>query len=100
MAKRKWAFVQEGATSIQGGHYSGPRVGGTFHVHYVTGGDGVKFMRSPYSPHGWKVEKNRTKYESQISESKVQFNVTNEEDLAALDAFVGVERYKGWGQYE
>jgi hypothetical protein len=96
MAKRKWAFVPEGAQiKASGGRYSGPSVGGSFNTYIVHGGDGVVFERTPYADHGWKVEKNKTNYQNQ----KVQYNVTNEEDLAALDKFVGEQRYKGFGKY-
>lgn len=94
--KRKWAFVEEGATKWQGGRYEGTRMGGVFDVYHVTGGDGVKFERSPYATHGWYVEKNNTNYEGK----KVQYNVTNAEDITSLDAFVGVKAYKGWGKHE
>lgn len=95
-SKRKWAFVPDGATILaQGGHYTSVRVGGIFRTYIVDGGDGVRFHRDPYATHGWYVEKNNTSYDGQ----KVRYNVTNEDDLNALDKFVGEERYKGWGNY-
>lgn len=94
--KRKWAFVPEGATiRAQGGHMKSVSVGGIFRTYIVVGGDGVIFYRDAYATHGWFVEKNNTTYTGM----KVRYNVTNEDDLNALDKFVGEERYKGWGKY-
>lgn len=94
--KRKWAFEPNGAEIVsQGGFYRGQRVGGVFKTYIVNGGDGVRFYREPHATHGWFVEKNNTTYTGQ----KVRYNVTNEDDLKALDAFVGEERYLGWGKY-
>lgn len=92
--KRKWAFVPDGATKMRGGEYGGPRVGGVFHVWYVTGGDGVKFRRCPYTTTGWKVQKNRTTYDGK----PVEYEVKNADDVAALNAFVGEPDYRGYGR--
>lgn len=93
---RKWAFVPEGAVAILHGTYTGPRVGGKFVTGQVMGGDGVRFHRTPWSNHGWKVEKNAIDCEGH----KIQYNVNNPEDLAALDAFFGEPAYKGYGNYD
>lgn len=93
--KRKWRFVPEGATKLQGGQYEGPRVGGVFRVWYVTGGDGVKFHRTPYAPRGWKVQKNRTSFGGK----PVEYVVSNPADIEALDAFVGENPYQEFGGY-
>ncbi|MGL9720116.1 hypothetical protein [Symbiopectobacterium sp.] len=90
--QRKWRCVAEGAEKNEGGSYSGPRTG-FFRIWYVTGGDGVKFRRCPYVPSGWKVQKNRTTYD----DKSVEYAVTNADDIAALDSFVGVEPYAGYG---
>jgi hypothetical protein len=90
--QRKWRFVPDGATKKEGGSYSGPRTG-FFRCWYVTGGDGVKFRRCPYVPGGWKVQKNRTTYD----DKPVEYEVKNSEDINALDAFVGVQSYAGYG---
>lgn len=91
--RRKWRFVAEGAVKTEGGGYCGTRVGGLFRVWYVTGGDGVKFRRCPYTPGGWKVQKNRTTYD----DKPVEYAVKNADDIAALNTFVGVEPYAGYG---
>jgi hypothetical protein len=82
--QRKWRFVVEGAEKFQGGTYSGTRTG-EFRTWYVTGGDGVKFRRCPYTDGGWKVQKNRTTYD----DKPVGSIVKNPDDISALDAFVG-----------
>ncbi len=91
--KRKWSFVSEGAEKMKGGQYNGPRTGGIVIVWYVTGGDGVMFRRCPYTPGGWKVQKNRTSYDGK----PIEYVVKNADDIAALDAFVGVAPYAGYG---
>ena len=96
MAKRKWSFVREGATKQEGGAYKGKRMGGLFRIWYVTGGDGTKFQRSPYSATGWKVQKNRTTY----NDEHVLYDVKNEDDVAALEKFVDIPLpYRGYGAY-
>ncbi|QMV30019.1 hypothetical protein [Providencia phage vB_PreS-Stilesk] len=94
--KRKWAFVAEGAEILaQGGHYTNHRTGFVFRTYIVAGGDGVRFLREPYATHGWYVEKNNTTYTGR----KARYNVTNEDDLKALDEFVGEERFPGWSSF-
>lgn len=88
----KWSFVVEGAEKRQGGSYSGERIG-FFRVWYVTGGDGVKFQRSPYVVGGWTVQKRRLSFDG----IPIEFVVKNTDDLNALNAFVGVEPYSGYG---
>lgn len=91
--QRKWSFVATGAEKSEGGTHSGPRTG-IFKVWYVTGGDGVKFRRCPYAPGGWKVQKNRLTYDDR----PVEYAVKNADDIAALDEFVGVAPYAGYGR--
>lgn len=91
--QRKWRFVVEGAEKFQGGTYSGPRIG-EFRVWYVTGGDGVKFRRCPYTDGGWKVQKNRTTFD----DKPVEYIVKSPDDILALDAFVGERPYAGYGR--
>lgn len=93
--QRKWRFVDEGAEKQEGGTYSGPRTG-VFQVWYVAGGDGVKFRRCPYTPGGWKVQKNRTTYDGK----PVEYAVNNPEDILSLDAFVGEKPYAGYGRVQ
>ena len=91
--KVPFAFVPEGAIKRQGGSYSGPMIG-FFRIWYVTGGDGVSFMRDPYVPWGWKVKKNRLNYEDR----PVWYRVKRLADVEALNEFVGVEFYQGYRQ--
>lgn len=88
-----YMFVLEGAEKRQGGNYSGPQLG-FFRIWYVTGGDGTKFVRSPYVDGGWQVAKRRIGYDGR----NVWYKVRRASDIMRLDAFVGVKPYVGYRQ--